>query len=202
MFDITLRSQFANLLKITDANELILLGWCLDSLDENLTQKGLIWTVDNTTSTKKFFSREEFVDFFCTQPVQLSGLILTIKNTENANSRILALETDYSVYQYNLATNPVFQVNLKKAICGAEYLEISGVWKFGDILPADVITTILGLCSDFIANQNSKLIGQSGQTITSTKIGETSFSFSKTTQDIGQSNQLKKIISKYLPIFF
>lgn len=203
MFDTALRTQFANLLKITDANELILLGWCLDSLDEYFTQKGLIWTNTNTIATKKFFSRDDSVDFFCIQPVQPIGLTLTIKNTQNLDSKALILETDYSIYQYNLATNPVFQVNLQSSIFGTEYLEISGVWKFGELLPSDVKMVILSVCSDFITNNNSKSSEQTGKTITSTRVGEVAFTFGKTaTENFSQNSELKRIVSKYLPTFF
>jgi hypothetical protein len=197
----TLTTDFATKLGITNSSQIEVLGWFLESIDTELKADGLVWTTNNTTSSKVFYSdSKECRSIYFIQPLQKTNSILTIKNLKDSNyTENLLLNTDYILYEHYLPTNPIFGIELiKKPIKTPFYLEITGVWKFGDTLPSDIKFAVLNLASEYMALYNQNLNNQNGRITKSTSIDEVSFSYgSIDINSLANRKTFDNIISKY-----
>lgn len=175
----SLKTEFTNRLSLTDANQILILGDFLDSLDLYLTGLGVVFSSSNTTKTIKLYNRQGKSKcktlFTFPEWLQTSGAVLKIVN-KDLTEKVLILDEDYAFWTARNTPKPAFMVELlNQSIWADQYLSITGIWKFGETLPVDLKLAGLQLASQFLAKSNQNLTSQSGFVKSSVSIDKVSY---------------------------
>lgn len=172
----SLKTEFTNRLSLTDANQILILGDFLDSLDLYLIANGINFTTENTIETKTFYNRELYSKETFSFPAWLQTSGATVKLIDNSNELILIEETDYSFFTSLASPKPACNlILLDRMLFKNQKLEITGIWKFGETLPVDLKLAGLQLASQFLAKSNQNLTSQSGFVKSSVSIDKVSY---------------------------
>ena len=200
-----LKTDFAIRLGVTEAKQILVLGDFLESLDLFLTQKGLIFSTSLTKEKKVYRATRSDYGFGRSyfdlgSWVQKTGIIVIAKSLDDLTQKILLPEKDYFTSNSILDLKPIFAITLRDSYIGEDqFLEVEGAWRFGEVLPLDLKLAGLDLASQYLASFNQNLLNQNGQTLSSTSIDKTSFTYKQNQTDSSLSNvKFQSVLSKYL----
>ena len=132
--------------------------------------------------------------------VQKTGITVIAKSLDDLTQKILLPEKDYFTSNSVLDSKPIFAITLRDSYIGEDqFLEVEGAWRFGEVLPLDLKLAGLDLASQYLASFNQNLLNQNGQTLSSTSIDKTSFTYKQNQTDSSFSNvKFQSVLSKYL----
>lgn len=195
----SLKTEFANRLAITDANQVLALGDFLDSLDLYLISNGVNFTSDTATETITFYNRELVYKTLFTFSKWLTVANASVKLVDGTTETILTKYTDFAFYTSLATPKPASHlVLLNRYLTSTQKLQITGIWKFGSTLPVDLKLAGLQLASQFMAKSNQNLANQSGFSKSSVSIDKVSYSLKLTTSNATfQDEDFQKVLAIY-----